>query len=119
MYVRPFPDVEAGRWQVSVQGGFSPHWSPDGREIFFSDANRTMVAVEVDGTSELSYGAPETLFTLDNDIEFLDIALVYDVAPDGRFVMARTSVGSEEDGGQPEVILVNNFFEELEARAGS
>jgi eukaryotic-like serine/threonine-protein kinase len=27
VYVRPFPEVEKGRWQVSTSGGDSPLWS--------------------------------------------------------------------------------------------
>ena len=33
IYVRPFPDVQAGRWKVSTEGGGHPVWSPDGREV--------------------------------------------------------------------------------------
>ncbi|HVH28315.1 MAG TPA: protein kinase [Vicinamibacterales bacterium] len=35
IYVRPFPDVRAGRSQVSRGGGAQPVWSRDGRELFF------------------------------------------------------------------------------------
>ena len=35
VYVRPFPNVDGGRWQISSDGGFSPVWGPDGRELFF------------------------------------------------------------------------------------
>ena len=34
-YVRPFPDVDAGKWQVSAGSAFDPGWSPDGRELFY------------------------------------------------------------------------------------
>ena len=35
VYVRPFPDVEAGRWQISTGGGDWPLWSPAGDELFY------------------------------------------------------------------------------------
>jgi eukaryotic-like serine/threonine-protein kinase len=35
IFVRAFPDLDAGRWQVSTGGGRYPVWSPDGRELFF------------------------------------------------------------------------------------
>ncbi len=35
VYVRPFPDVDAGKWQVSAGSAFDPGWSPDGRELFY------------------------------------------------------------------------------------
>ena len=34
VYVRPFPDVESGRWQISNGGGLHPLWGPDGTELF-------------------------------------------------------------------------------------
>jgi Tol biopolymer transport system component len=33
IYVRPFPAVASGQWQVSVAGGRLPLWSRDGREL--------------------------------------------------------------------------------------
>ena len=35
VYVRPFPDVESDRFQVSSGGGRAPLFSHDGRELFF------------------------------------------------------------------------------------
>ena len=35
VYVSSFPDVEAGRWQVSSSGGSFPSWSPNGEELYF------------------------------------------------------------------------------------
>jgi hypothetical protein len=35
--VRPFPNVQEGRWQVSTAGGRHPVWSRNGRELFFLD----------------------------------------------------------------------------------
>ncbi len=35
VYVRPFPNVDNGRWQVSRDGGNEPVWAHSGRELFF------------------------------------------------------------------------------------
>ena len=35
VYVRPFPDANAGRWQVSRNGGNEPVWAHNGRELFY------------------------------------------------------------------------------------
>ena len=35
IYVKPFPNIDDGEWQVSISGGFDPVWSPDGRQLFF------------------------------------------------------------------------------------
>ena len=34
VYVRPFPNVDAGKWLVSTDGGGSPVWSRNGGELF-------------------------------------------------------------------------------------
>ena len=44
VFVRPFPDVEAGKWQLSTSGGADPAWSRDGREVFFLDISTTGTA---------------------------------------------------------------------------
>ncbi|MGH8648697.1 MAG: TolB family protein, partial [Burkholderiales bacterium] len=35
IYVRPFPAVDEGRWQVSTSGGVQPLWARSGRELFY------------------------------------------------------------------------------------
>ncbi len=42
IYVRPFPEVNQGRWQVSTGGGDTPLWSPDGRELFYRSGDAVM-----------------------------------------------------------------------------
>ena len=40
VYVRPFPNIEAGKWQVSQDGGRLPVWAPDGRELSYRGLSR-------------------------------------------------------------------------------
>jgi len=59
IYVRPFPGP-GGRWQISNGGGMEPHWSTDGRELFYRNlAVIYGVAVETAGT--FVAGRPERL----------------------------------------------------------
>jgi serine/threonine-protein kinase len=86
IYVRPFPDVKGHKSLVSVDGGHSPRWSHDGRELFFMNGPNLIAAPVtvqrgVFGTST----TPSVLFsgpfdtTQDNN---------YDVMPDGSgFIM--------------------------------
>jgi serine/threonine-protein kinase len=48
VYVKPFPNVDAGRWQVSIGGGTEPTWSHSGRELFYRDAAGMLVSATVD-----------------------------------------------------------------------
>lgn len=120
IYVRPFPDVRGGRWQISVNGGRQPRWANSGREIFFQGPNRQMMVVEVETASGFRAGAPRELFATQPDWVFGDISgNTYEVAPDDqRFLMARLAPASESEGAEPAAILVNNFAVELKARVG-
>ena len=115
IYVRPFPDVDAGRWQVSTTGGTQPVWSPDPdrQELFYTDPASSLVAVPVRGEgATFAYGNPEVLFD-GTACVLRPNSRYYDVSPDGkRFLMIKVhSVG--EDGAVPEIIVVENWFEEL------
>src|SRR5262249_1423775 len=47
VFVRPFPNVEAGRWQISTDGGTRPAWSRRSDELFYLDGNDQLTAVRV------------------------------------------------------------------------
>ena len=55
--MRPFPDVAAGRCEVSTGGGTRPLWSRDGREMFYLDAGRRLTAVPVEPRASFHAGA--------------------------------------------------------------
>ena len=51
------------RWQVSNPGAFSPFWRPDGRELYYLDAERRLTAVEVRAReAAFEWGPPQALF---------------------------------------------------------
>jgi serine/threonine-protein kinase len=116
IYVRPFPDVGTGRWQVSAGGGAAaPRWSHAGDEIFFGTATGEFMSAHVDTSSGFRVLRTEALFTVAQLGEAVTNGW-YDVFPDDqRFIMARPLV-IDGDVQEPELILVQNFFEELKAR---
>lgn len=119
IYVRPFPDVDAGRWQISTRGGSRPRWTRDGREIFFGDENDNMVVARVDGSGTAFVAAsPRILFATPSDIDRGDLGIPYDVSPDGqRLMMARVvRDAAAAASGLPDFILVQNFAEALRER---
>ena len=112
VYVRPFPNTGDGRTQVSTGGGEAPKWARDGRHLFYRSTSRNeLVAVEaMPGPGPtLAVSEPEVLFSLDAYV--IDD---YDTAEDGRLVMIRRR-GAERPG---ELIVVENWFEELKAKVG-
>ena len=110
VYVRPYPNVDAGRWQVSQAGGGSPHWSHTGRELFYENGAQALVAVAVVPGVTFTVGAQVTLF---NTSGFAGTSgsvkeLYYDVAPgDQRFVLFRRATENGEVKVDPLVQVVN------------
>ncbi len=82
VFVRPFPDVDSGRWQVSTAGGMMPLWAHSGRELFFVDGSRALVAAQVETDSGFQVGEKETLFTLPPGYLGNPVSTLYDIAPE-------------------------------------
>jgi serine/threonine-protein kinase len=59
IYVRPYPGP-GGRWQISNGGGMEPHWSADGRELFYRNF-ATIYGVEVETAGSFIAGRPEVV----------------------------------------------------------
>ena len=116
VFIRPFPNTESAKWQVSTNGGFAPLWSRNGRELFFVNPRREMIAVQVTDGPSLLLGERKTLFTLPNDVYGggPENYTPYDIAPDGRFLMMS---GLRRDGLSMSIVVVENFTEELKARS--
>jgi eukaryotic-like serine/threonine-protein kinase len=116
IYVERYPEL-GNRQLISAGGGRLPLWSREGRELFFSNLEgRQMLAVPVQSGTTLVAGRPQVLF------EFAMVApdagtRRYDIAPDGRFLMIRS--GQAEAGGDtaPQIVVVQNWFEELKRLA--
>jgi len=65
-YIKPFPEGP-GKWQISTDGGSSPRWRADGKELFFVLApNMNAVDIKASGASIVA-GAPRVLFGIAND----------------------------------------------------
>ena len=111
VYVRPYPNVDAGRWQVSQAGGSSPHWSHTGRELFYHNGAKALVAVAVVPGVTFTLGAQVTLFTTSGFTSSTGGSttyLYYDVAPDDkRFVFFRKLTENGAVKVDPLVQVVN------------
>jgi serine/threonine-protein kinase len=121
VYVRPFPDTEAGKWQVSTDGGTAPVWAHSGRELFYvkpSDG-RTMMVAAVETEPTFSVGERRALFPLGGEYWLSGQYAAYDVALDDEhfFLVRRRALGDERVAGT--LIIVDNWFEELMAKVGN
>jgi Tol biopolymer transport system component len=61
IYVQGFPN-HAGKWQVSTNGGYTPVWSRDGKELFYVAADQKLMALDVKDGAEFEAGVPKPLF---------------------------------------------------------
>ena len=112
IFVRPFPNVEDGKWQVSTDGGIVPLWAHNGRELFFVDPGPRMVAAQVVTTPTFAVRGLEPLFDIPPGYPVPQNGDPYDVTPDDeRFIMARVFEGGPDAAQR--VILVTNFDVEL------
>ena len=122
VYVRPYPGHGPAE-PVSVDGGWSPAWHPNGRELFFvsvadPEGRRRLMAVEFAPGSPPYVGAPRALFTFDpRELRFACTPVrCYDVAADGqRFYVTQTHTPPPPPA-VTHISLTLNWLEELEAK---
>jgi hypothetical protein len=115
VFVRPFPDVNKGKWQISAGGSAGPFWAHSGRELFYVNANHDVVDMSLRTTPSFSPGAARVLFHLDPaQYQIPDWCCQWDIAPDDqRFLLARWELGRTAD---QRLILVQNWLEELKGQ---
>ena len=110
VWVQAYPEGTAVR--ISAQGGYEPHWSPEGRELFYLQ-DTAMMAVPVVTENEFSFGTPAELFRGGFSVFPDRFVGSYDVAQDGRFLMIRPDAASREVSGSASIVVVENWTEEL------
>jgi Tol biopolymer transport system component len=120
VYVRPFPNVDDSRQQISTDGGTRPAWSPRGNELFYLDTRGLLNAVSVKvENGKFVPGVPTMLLktAYHGGASRLGLDLRgYDVAPDGqRFLMIK----DQFPGQTPTLagmVVVLNWVEDLKTR---
>ena len=111
IYVRPYPQVDDGLWQVSTDGGGLPRWAPSGGELFYATQDFRMVAVPVESGETLTLGEARALFQLEPAAYTL--ANAFDVSADGdRFLMIKRQAVVDAT-----FVAIPDFFDELERLA--
>jgi serine/threonine-protein kinase len=111
VYVRPFPNVNDHKWMISTTGGWTPVWSPDGRELFYMNGAALMAVPILGGGTTFGAGKPEQLF--DGPFDTTQ-DMNFDVAPDrSHFVM----VEADPDAKPTRVNVVVNWIADLQRGA--
>jgi serine/threonine-protein kinase len=101
IYVRPFPNVNDGRWQVSFGGGSQPLWGRDGRHLYYHDGEGLLSSVDVRASDTFTAGV--TTRVLKTRYAGGGGARTYDVSRDGRFLVLKDSSRADD----PFVVVLN------------
>ncbi len=112
IFVRPFPNVEDGLWEVTDGNGTDPMWSPDGKTIYYYGDGGTLTAATVQ--TEPTFSVVERRQLSGSNAVFAPAGAPYAPAPDGRVLLVGARGGGSESG---QLVVVQGFAEELKARA--
>ena len=120
VFVRPFPNVNDARYQISQGGGTSPAWSRNGKELLFLSS---AVQSERPMTSAIVRRAAGTTFDWDPPVKLFNFAPYfrstprgYDVSADGSRFVAVAEANATLNSARIHIRYVTNWFEELRER---
>jgi hypothetical protein len=115
VYVRPFPLVDSNRWQITTGGASRVTWARSGRELFYLDAANTLTVVPVRTSGPaIVVGSPSKVF--DNKYAQPNPSRHYDVSADGKRFLMLKERGPDSDATPADMLVVQHWAEELEAR---
>jgi len=117
VYVRPYPTVNSGRWQVSTNGGLQPVWARDGRELFYVAPDGALMRVGVGNERSWAPSAPTKVVERGYFVGSGSVGgnpfRNYDVSADGqRFLMMKAGSSDQVETSQ-QIVVVQHFDEEL------
>jgi len=120
IYVRPFPNVNDRRYQISQGGGIWPAWSRTGKELLYvaggGQGERPLVSVTVKIASGTTFDWNPPVRLLNMQTYLRATSRGYDVSADGsRFVVPTESTPSLTTS-RTSMRYVTNWFEELRER---
>ena len=117
IFVSALSDPGGARSQLTPSGGSQPRWSGNGRELFYTALDGSLIGVPVSSSgSTFAWGDPVRLVA--NNF-YVGRGLVsrtgtYDVSPDGRrFLMLKTVGDPRHLAEHASVVVVKNWGEEL------
>jgi eukaryotic-like serine/threonine-protein kinase len=107
VYVQSFPP-SGGKWQLSTNGGFTPRWRGDGRELYYLTLDRKIMAVDVRPTQlafEVQQARP--LFVAPVDVVSAAAGNRFDVTADGQRFLINAPVENSTSASLGTVVVVN------------
>lgn len=106
IYVRPYPEISSGKFQISALDAVSPIWSEGSEEIFFRSGNQFYAAryeeVFSDSRAFIDLKDPEFLFEhsiVENHLTFP--GYVHDASSDNFIILSTSDDGNSAVGKLP------------------
>jgi serine/threonine-protein kinase len=117
VYVRPFPNTQDQRVQVSFGGAVAPAWTPDGDQLLYvrreANGQTNLASAFVNTGSSFSVDSTVALFPR-GDFVLNNRHARYTVTPDGRrFLLVRQEAAAAV---RLDLVLVQNLLGELEEK---
>lgn len=97
IYVRPFPaegPITGAKWQVSVDGGRLATWAKNSKELFWKGLDQRIYAVSYSETGGAFLAGKPRVWS-DKRLPEVGTEPNFDVAPDGKRVVAVLDAGEE------------------------
>ena len=106
IYLRPYPDIESDLSLISLNGGHSPNWHPDGDELFFVNNNQDLVSVTFNNgiTGEPKLVLPRAVS-----------AVSYALMPGGEQFLVMKRVPRDRLPSD-RIVVVVNFIEQIKRK---
>jgi serine/threonine-protein kinase len=113
IYVRPVPEVNSGRWQVSTTGGTRPIWARSGQELVYVSPTGALMGVGVARGPSWVATTPTVVVKEGYFTNLNWWGRSYDISPDGqRFLMIKEG-GIDGTAAPASIIVVQHWVEEL------
>jgi serine/threonine-protein kinase len=107
--VRPYPIRGDVKWPISIDGGRSPVWSPDGKHLYYSDYSDNLIEVSYETDPVFTVTGSEELFR--GGYRSVGPWAYWDFHPDDFRIL------KFKDLGEPnKFYFKTNWFEELKAK---
>jgi serine/threonine-protein kinase len=117
VYVRPYPNLDGGRWQISIDGGARPAFTRRGNELLFQGKDGRLMGAALRIATTFSADAPIGIIEPKYySLQFspTSTARAWDASPDGsRFLMIEAA-DAEVTGTTRAIVVVLNWVKELE-----
>jgi serine/threonine-protein kinase len=117
IFVRPFPNLDDGKWQVSTDGGARPVWSRSGDELFYFHRRLPqMMSVATHTSGAFSYETPVKAFDWPSPSP---IPPPFDVSKNGRFLMIKENTAEITSPAPPGFIVIERWIQEMKSRSSA